>query len=141
MAKRKNKKLLPKIGSRRVKSQFEYDTWKVLKNLLPPKSSLDYESESLAYTVQHNYTPDFVIEKKDGSKIYIETKGLGRGFDYPARRKMEEIRKQYPDIDIRIIFTSDRPFRKGGKMRPSDWAVKNGYKFCIQEVPKDWFNE
>lgn len=33
---------------------------------------------------------------------------------------------------------SDRPFRKNGKMRPSDWAKKYGFKFAIKEVPKEW---
>ena len=51
------------------------------------------------------------------------------------------VKKEHPEKDIRIVFMSDRPFRKGGKMRPSDWAVKYGFPFSIKKVPKEWFDE
>lgn len=137
MAKRKT--LLPKIGRKRARSQFEYDVFKGLKNYLPKGASLNYEQDVLEYTLVKNYIPDFTIETKDGIIIYVEAKGLGRAFDYNVRQKMVAVKEQHPDKDIRIIFMNDRPFRKGGKMRPSDWAKKHGFLFAIGEVPKDWF--
>lgn len=113
--------------------------YKLLKGSLPRGAELDYETERLTYTLTKDYLPDFVITKRDGSKVYVEAKGLGRAFDYDAQSKMVAVRTQHPDLDIRIIFMADRPIRKGGKLRASDWAVKYGFKFAINEVPKDWF--
>lgn len=137
----KRKVVLPKIGRKIARSQFEFTMYKLLQHALPKGADLGYETEKLSYTLTKDYVPDFIITKKDGSKIYVEAKGLGRAFDYDARSKMVAVRQQHPDLDIRIIFMADRPFSKGGKMRPSDWAVKNGYRFAVNEVPDGWFNE
>lgn len=137
----KSKKILPKIGKKRVRSQFEFDVYKAIQHELPRGAELTYEDTRLTYTTTKDYIPDFTITKKDGTIIYVEAKGLGRAFDYDSRVKMEMVKLQHPDKDIRIVFMSDRPFRKGGKVRPSDWATKLGYKFSIVTVPKDWFEE
>ena len=137
----KKKKELPKIGRKKVRSQFEFDIYKLLQHELPRGATLSYENDKLEYILTKDYIPDFTIEKKDGTIIYVEAKGLGRAFDYDSRVKMEMVKLQHPDKDIRIIFMSDRPFRKGGKMRPSDWASKHNYQFAVNSVPKDWFEE
>lgn len=137
----KKKKEMPKIGKKKVKSQFEFDVYKKLKNALPRGAMISYETDLLDYILIKNYLPDFTIELKDGTIIYIEAKGLGRAFDYNARIKMEAVKEKHPDKDIRIVFMSDRPFRKGGKMTPSQWAEKNGFKYSINEIPKSWFDE
>jgi hypothetical protein len=139
VAKKKRTKLvLPKIGRKIARSQFEFNIYKLLTGRLPKGADLGYETEKLSYTLHKDYVPDFVITKKDGSKIYVEAKGLGRAFDYDARSKMVAVRKDHPDLDIRIVFMSDRPFSKGGKMRPSDWALKNGFPCSVNEIPDDW---
>ena len=132
---------LPKIGRKNARSQFEFNIYKLINHNLPRGADLGYETEKLTYTLTKDYVPDFIITKKDGTKIYVEAKGLGRAFDYDARSKMVAVRQQYPDLDIRIIFMADRPFSKGGKMRPSDWAVKNNFKFAVNTVPENWFDE
>ena len=141
MSRRKSKIKYPKIGRKVCYSKFEYDIYKELKNEVPPKTLVEYEVDKLPYTIEGNYTPDFTITKKDGTVIFVEAKGLGRAFDATARRKMVAVRKAHPEKDIRIVFYSDRPITRGGKMRPSDWAIKYGYKFSIGSVPKGWFNE
>ncbi len=113
----------------------------MLQGAKPRSSTLEYESEKIDYTLTKSYVPDFVITKRDGSKIYVEAKGLGRAFDYNTRAKMEAVKEQHPDIDLRIVFMADRPLRKGSNYRPSDWAVKHGYRFAINEIPKGWFKE
>jgi hypothetical protein len=138
LRKRRKKKLLPKIGRKRSRSQFEFDIYRQLREFYPRKG-LGYEVDKLGYTISYNYIPDFTITKKDGSVVYIEAKGLGRAFDAQSRAKMIAVKKHHPNKDIRIVFMSDRPFRKGGKMRPSDWAVKYGFPFAIKTVPKEWF--
>lgn len=58
---------------------------------------------------------------------------------------MIAVKEQYPDIDFCIVFHRDGkigPKRKDGSfMKQSDWAIKNGFKFCIgkENIPMEWF--
>ena len=135
----KKTRALPKIGRKRCRSQFEFDIYKQARALTPKE--IGYETSQLDYTIEHTYVPDFDICTKKGTRFIIEAKGLGRAFDGPARAKMIAVKKRHPDVDIRIVFMSDRPFRKGGKMRPSDWATKYGFPFAIKTIPKEWMDE
>lgn len=129
---------MPKIGRRKVKNDFEYQTYKAISNVLPSGAIVEYETEKLDYVIASTYTPDFIITKRDGKTIYVEAKGL---FDYDAMRKMIAVKTQYPLLDIRMVFYRDGLVRKGSTMRYSDWCNKNGFPFAVKEVPKDWFDE
>lgn len=104
-----------------------------------------YESERLDYTIEAKYVPDFILTTRKGRRIYIETKGNGRSFDGPTRRKMLAVRSNHPDKDIRIVFYGDGkigPTRKdGSRLTQSEWAKKNGFKYAIKEIPEEWINE
>ena len=132
----KTKKILPKIGRKTAKNQFEFDCWKALSHELPKGSTIEYEPVKIDYYIQSTYCPDYVITRKDGSIIYVEAKGY---FDYAAQRKMVAVKEQYPDYDIRMLFYRDSPIRKGSNFRYSDWCNKHGFLFAVKEVPKDWF--
>ena len=81
------------------------------------------------------YTPDFVLE----NGIIIETKGR---FIANDRRKHVEIKKQYPDLDIRFVFSNSRAkLYKGAKSSYGDWCKKHGFKYADKLIPKDWINE
>ena len=137
------KKAKLKIGKKVVKSDFEFQVYKALKNRLPRGATIEYETEKLKYVIEAEYTPDFVITFKDGTKLYVEAKGNGRQFDYSVQRKMRAVKDQHPDKDIRIVFYRDGKVgnkRKDGSFtKQSDWANKNGYKYSISEIPEDWF--
>lgn len=108
----------------------------------------EYESERLTYVVEHKYTPDFIVTKKDGSKMYIEAKGRWTGGD---RSKIKEVIRQNPGIDLRIVFTN--PHAKIGKKDTyAKWCDrgviingnrKNRYKikWASTRVPKEWLKE
>lgn len=104
-----------------------------------------YEGERLPYTVSGYYLPDFIVRTRNGKAIYIETKGNGRSFDGPSRRKLRAVKEQHPDKDVRIVFYTDGkcgPKRKDGTcLRQSDWAKKYGFKFAIKEIPESWLAE
>lgn len=108
--------------------------------MLPRGATAGYESEKLQYFVPGTYTPDFIIEFKDGRKMYIETKGY---FKYTDRKKMEAVREANPDLDIRLLFMRDSPscLGKGSKTRPSEWCEKYNFKYSIGELPVEWFKE
>lgn len=93
-----------------------------------------YETLKISYVVpasKHVYTPDFILE----SGLIIEYKGF---FDLDDRKKHLLVKEQHPNLDIRFVFERDSPIRKGSKTRYSDWCTKNGFKFAIKTVPKEW---
>ena len=126
----------------RYRNRFEERTGRYLSDR---GVEFDYESERIPYTVSGTYLPDFVIRNRMGKTIYIETKGNGRSFDGPARRKLRAVKEQNPELDIRIVFYSDGkcgPKRKDGTfMRQSDWAKKYGLPYAIKEIPSSWYAE
>ena len=57
----------------------------------------EYECTKLDYTVSHKYCPDFKLP----NGIFIEVKGY---WDSQDRRKIRNIIKQHPDLDLRMVF-------------------------------------
>ena len=141
---KKRKVKLPRVGRRTLKNDFELRVYKDIRNLKPPKDQVEYETEQIPYTIEYVYEPDFIVTRKDGSKMYIEAKGNGRAWTPQVQRKMLSVKEQYPDLDIRIVFYSDGSMgqrRKDGSFRrQSDWATQHGFPFAIRDVPKEWFD-
>lgn len=109
----------------------------VARMLRKKKVKFKYEVDKLPYVVQKNYIPDFTISTPSG-KIYLEAKGWLRPQD---RTKLKAVKETNPDIDLRLIFGADNKINRYSKMRYSDWAKKNNIKFCIKEIPLEWFND
>lgn len=80
---------------------------------------------------EHDYTPDFFL----ANGVIIEVKGRLLTTD---RRKMEAMRKYYPDLDLRMLFQYDRIMNKRSKKRYSDWANATGIPWAVTTVPKEW---
>ena len=92
-----------------------------------------------------NYTCDFVIFKKDGTPLFIETKGY---FKAPDRTKHKLLKKKYPNADLRIIFMSNG--KVSSKTSYSEWAIKEGIEHHVLTaaqkrtgdiIPKAWLEE
>jgi hypothetical protein len=128
-----------KVGVNKYKNKFEIVTGEFLTK---KKLKFEYETEKLEYTITSNYIPDFIVTTKSGKKIYIETKGNGRSWDGAARRKLVAVKKQHPDLDIRLVFWSDGKFgasrKDGTRQTQSSWAEKNGFPWAIREIPNAW---
>lgn len=128
--------------TRKYRNKFEEKIGSTLTNL---GVDFGYETEKLDYTTWARYIPDFILVTKGGRKIYIETKGNGRSFDGPSRRKLVAVKNQHPEKDIRIVFYSDGkigPTRKDGtRMTQSEWATRHGFKYAIKEIPGEWLAE
>lgn len=126
----------------RYRNKFEQKTGEYLEL---HRTNFTYETERLGYVVAGKYIPDFIITKPSGGKIYVETKGNGRSFDGPARRKLIAVKTQHPDVDLRIVFYSDGkigPKRKDGtRLTQGEWATKNGFQWAIKEIPESWLSE
>ena len=122
----------------RFKNQFEIELYKDLRrHQRKGKYKIGYETEKLRYTLERYYLPDFVLTRKDGSKIYIEGKGYFRADD---RQKTLKIKEQYPGIDLRIVFYKNGKLDKRSKTRYSEWAERNGIPWAIQTIPIEWLS-
>ena len=116
------------------RSGFEYD---VAKELKAKGVEFTYEKEKIKWVdlKVRTYTPDFVL----GNGIIIETKGR---FVSNDRRKHKEIKKQFPDLDIRFVFYNSRSkLYKGAKSSYADWCDKYGFKYADKSIPDAWLQE
>ena len=104
--------------------------------------SFSYESEKISYIqpqTKHNYTPDFVLNKIDGNKMYIETKGRWVKTD---RLKFDLIFQQYPNIDIRFVFQNpNAKLYKGSKTTYAQYCDKKEWYWAKKEIPEEWLNQ
>lgn len=111
---------------------------KVSKQLESKGIAFDYEIWKIPYTIPesfHIYTPDFLLP----NGIFIETKGL---WDSEDRKKHQLIREQYPELDIRLVFSSSRSkLYKGSKTSYAEWCEKRGILFADKLIPVEWLKE
>jgi hypothetical protein len=95
----------------------------------------EYETLKLAYSIPHTYIPDFKLS----NGIIVEGKGL---FDSADRTKHLAIKKAYPELDVRFVFSrSSSPLYKGSKTTYGDWCTKHDIKFADKLIPVEWFDE
>ena len=95
--------------------------------------SYEYEPEKLSYTIEHNYTPDFVLP----NYIYLETKGY---WDPADRRKVLAVKRDNPDVDLRMVFQA--PFNtisKKSKTTYAQWCEKHDIPWTsFHNIPLEW---
>jgi len=117
------------------RSGFEH---KVADQLSENKIKFEYETTVIDYIkpqTNHTYTIDFTLP----NGILVETKGRWVAED---RKKHLLIKKQHPELDIRIVFMSGKTkIRKGSKTTYGDWCDKNGIRWAEKEIPTSWFSE
>lgn len=98
----------------------------------------EYEKHKLVYTVPSrdaSYTYDFLL---NGSMI-IETKGI---FDVEDRKKMVLIKEQYPELDIRLVFSDAyKKLYKGSPTTYAKWCIDHGFLWAHKTIPSDWLEE
>lgn len=98
----------------------------------------DFELFHIKYIVparEAKYTPDFVLR----NGIIVETKGLWETED---RQKHLLIREQYPDLDIRLVFSSSKSkLYKGSPTSYGDWCEKHGIVYADKLIPVAWLRE
>ncbi len=97
-----------------------------------------FETFKVRYVVpqmERSYTPDFLL----ANGIIVEGKGI---FDSDDRAKHLLLKAQYPELDIRFVFTrSKAPITKGSKTTLAMWCEKYGYKYSDKTIPAAWFTE
>ena len=95
--------------------------------------SYEYESKKISYVIQHHYTPDFILP----NHVVLECKGY---WDAQDRRKIKTIKKDNPDIDLRMVFQA--PFNtisKKSKTTYAQWCDNLGIPWTsLTNIPLDW---
>ena len=114
----------------KFRSGLEQQVAKLLEGL---GISYKYESDKLGYTVEHNYTPDFVLP----NYVYLEAKGYWSPED---RRKILAVKRDNPGIDLRMIFQSPyNKISKSSKTTYAQWCDKHDIPWAaFHEVPLEW---
>jgi hypothetical protein len=110
----------------------------------PREGKIDYVTPAS----KHTYTPDLWFQSKgSGKTICIETKGI---WDYSDRYKHVLIKKYYPDLDIRFVFTrSATKTSKGARQTYADVCEGRGrgifkdmtWRYADKKIPMEWINE
>lgn len=97
-----------------------------------------FELKKIKYikpVTNHTYLVDFILP----NGICVESKGL---FDSDDRKKHLLLKEQYPDLELRFVFSrSATKLYKGSKTTYADWCIKNGFKFADKLIPVEWLKE
>lgn len=82
------------------------------------------------------YTPDLLFTTDTPRLVYLETKGY---FPGPKRNLFKQARSQHPELDIRLVASTDHWVTKG-KTRLSDWAKRFRIPFHVWNgsLPQEW---
>lgn len=137
MGRRTISELLP--VKRRYRSGFEE---KLAQQIEDAELEVQYETITLGYTWparESRYTPDFALDKPDGTQMLLEGKGL---FDTEARAKMLLVKDKYPDLDLRLVFSNaNARIHKKSQTTYAMWAEKHGFPYSHKEIPSEWLAE
>ena len=111
--------------------------WTIAQQIQKEKHELRYEIIKIQWVdfSIRSYTPDFVLD----NGIVLEVKGYWSTSD---RRKHLEIKRQHPELDIRLVFeNSSRKTRKGSNTSYGKWCDKKDIIYCDRVIPKIWLKE
>ena len=131
----------PKYSAKRAGLKHGYRSGledKIAKALEAQGIDPKYEQLKIVYEVPKrtaSYTPDFMLP----NGIIIESKGR---FMVADRQKHLLIKAQFPEFDIRFVFSNSRAkISKTSSTTYADWCIKHGYLFADKEIPQEWINE
>jgi hypothetical protein len=87
-------------------------------------------------TKPRKYTPDFIITDNG---IIVETKGR---FVTADRQKHLLVKAQYPDLDIRFVFSNSRTrISKQSDTTYGMWCEQKGFRYADKKYPVAWLSE
>jgi len=134
---KKRKKYTKEYYARKYgyKSGLEVETAEFLKE---NNIEVKYETLKITYMIPERktyYKPDFNLP----NGIIVETKGR---FTAADRNKHLLIKEQYPELDIRFVFSNpNSKLRKGSNSTYATWCEKYGFKYAKAQIPMEWLNE
>lgn len=126
---------IPKLKSGLEKVVYDF--------LCKQKIKFTYEGTRIDFqqpAQKRYYKPDFPID----NSFIVETKGQ---FVTADRKKHKIIKEQYPELDIRFIFSNAKTkIGKKSKTTYGKWCELYGFKYhCVrtskEPFPKEWLKE
>jgi hypothetical protein len=100
------------------------------------KDDLDARGLSYGFVAAGTYTPDFVFKRADRVYLVVEAKGR---FTPADRRKLVDVARTNPGVNIRILFQHNDKLNSQSKTRVSDWAARNGFYSAVgKSIPQAW---
>lgn len=129
------------VRARAIKHGYRSGLEESIANQLQ-QNSIPFEYEDKANTVKytvpeslHSYLPDFKLH----NGIIVETKGR---FVLADRKKHKLIKEQYPDLDIRFVFSnSNTKISKKSKTTYGSWCANLGIPYADKVIPQAWLDE
>ena len=114
----------------KFRSGLEEQVAKLLEGL---GVTYEYESTRVPYTIQHHYSPDFILP----NHVLLETKGY---WDAKDRRKILAVKKDNPYLDLRMVFQSPyNKINKNSKTTYAKWCEKHDIPWTsYHDIPLDW---
>lgn len=132
-----------------------------VENLKRRKADFEYESEACIFHYHkklrlgvcksckshdvaevHKYTCDLMITTKTGKKLFVEIKGGGYCWQPETRAKHIALRKEFPDIDFRFIFSNENAkIARTSKTTNAMWCKRHGFKSATKLIPEAWLLE
>lgn len=107
-------------------------------NLTARGVKVAYEERVIKFTPpakERTYKPDFVLP----NGIIVETKGR---FVTADRQKHKAIKAQYPELDIRFVFSNAQArISKTSKTTYAAWCEQHGFRWADKLVPQGWLDE
>ena len=121
---------MPKKKTSKYRSKLEERVADLLDEL---KITYEYESSKVPYTIQHHYCPDFILP----NHVHLETKGY---WDAKDRRKILAVKKDNPDLDLRMVFQSPyNKISKSSKTTYAKWCERHSIPWCtFHSIPLEW---
>lgn len=111
---------------------------KVAKQIEVAGLPVNYETATIFFEQPaklRRYKPDFPLP----NGIITETKGRLMSDD---RLKHRLIKEQYPNLDIRFVFSNSRTkIYTGSKTTYGMWCDQFGFQYADKWIPEEWFRE
>ena len=119
-------------GTFKYRSKFEAG---IAASLNQRRVPFKYEGLTLDYIIEAKYKPDFILP----NGVIVEAKGFFRPED---RRKMLAVKKQHPDLDIRLCFLNgnEKISRAKKSITYGQWATRHGFQWSSRFVPNSWYS-
>ena len=121
---------MKKKKTSKFRSGLEEQVAKLLEGL---GVTYEYESTRVPYTIQHHYSPDFILP----NHVLLETKGY---WDAKDRRKILAVKKDNPYLDLRMVFQSPyNKINKKSKTTYAKWCEKHDIPWTsYHNIPLEW---
>ena len=121
---------MKKKKTSKFRSGLEEQVAKLLEGL---GVTYEYESTRVPYTIQHHYSPDFILP----NHVLLETKGY---WDAKDRRKILAVKKDNPYLDLRMVFQSPyNKINKNSKTTYAKWCEKHDIPWTsYHNIPLEW---